>query len=132
MEGSALKKVVLTAVTALSFAGLFGISNANVQASSWHYGTPVVLRGRYSAKHKSYPQFEDISISANKMVYGSQGMPNLTLSRTIYKKSGSNYLIHGWAHSNGGTPGYDTWKLVKRGYKLGVKFPGGQFDWLHK
>ncbi len=48
-----MKKVVLTAVTALSFAGLFGISSINAQASST---TPRAIRGTFYsyAGHNSW------------------------------------------------------------------------------
>ncbi|MCH5463361.1 hypothetical protein HC026_10870 [Lactobacillus sp. LC28-10] len=93
---------------ALGAAMVFGIGQLSqaptASASSWHRGTPKVLRGKYQGKlpKGSALGFGPISIiAANHTIDQSSGMPQIYTKNVKYKKYGHYYRIIGHAVKSG-------------------------------
>lgn len=104
------KKLLVGSVVAVAL--LFGIGQlgqpVTASASSWHHGTPKILRGKYQGKlpKGSALGFGPISIiSADHTVEQASGMPQVYVKNVKYKKYGHYYRIVGHGVKSGMYPG---------------------------
>ncbi|GAA3624569.1 MULTISPECIES: hypothetical protein [Lactobacillaceae] len=109
------------------FGFTLGISGTNVitKASSWHKGTPSLIRGTwsYNPRGQEWGQYK-----INRTSYYSEwmGMPEVKVTGVKYRVLGNyKYELTGHGHKNGMYKGGRDTIIVKRqAHYLYVKIPG--------
>ena len=124
-------------VTITSFLGIGTFLNPKqANAAAWHRGVPVALEGNYARKQSTYPQFETLQFSANKVIYQGQGNPQLIMRHIGYQKIGNRYSLRGIVKANttasGAHSGKETWKFYRFSHKIASKSFDGKSNWYYK
>lgn len=109
------------------FGFTLGISGTNVitKASSWHKGTPSLIRGTwsYNPRGQEWGQYK-----INRTSYYSEwmGMPEVKVTGVKYRVLGNyKYELTGHGHKNGMYKGGQDTIIVKRQtHYLYIKLPG--------
>lgn len=107
-------------VTSMLGFGTISVTSGQIQASSWHKGTPYTFRGYYYfGKGKNNPGRgfgSYVRVLPKSFDYQASGMPWVNIVNTKYKKVGKYYYVHGYGKSNGFYKGGSTtYRFAKKG-----------------